>query len=401
MSLRLSHTHIIGKFDFSFLDQEKNAKESFQKASKEGRTALSKIGVGWQNGPWRQSPKVLQFSKVPRWQCSKVPRWQSSKVPQWQFSKVPRWQISKVPRWKISKVPRWWQLSKVPSVATNSQKSLGEKAQKVRSGKAQKSLGRNYDPEGKVAGQATKKPKGAKNSPSPLLEGRQRCVETVESVQEALRNLAPGKKEDEQNVNTVLQNIWFLQAIANADTPNQKYPKTTTVIDSSGKSDVRPLLIQRHKRCSQLSQRAKRSAFHIDCFVNQMVTTGLDLFWFAQDVLVQFLLFISELPILKSLVDAASVCTSSRNECTKRILSMAYLHAHFILTSCGFGELEDCVSVSPIRPALEGSVEYLVVCLNELTQSDLRIKKNLEIILEIHWVLLLVRRYSLTFLGGT
>jgi hypothetical protein len=31
--------------------------------------------------------------------------------------------------------------------------------------------------------------------------------------------------------------------------------------------------------------------------------------------------------------------------------------------------------------------------LNELTQSDLRIKKNLEIILEIHWVLLLVRRY--------
>ena len=124
-----------------------------------------------------------------------------------------------------------------------------------------------------------------------------------------------------------------------------------------------------------------------------MITTGLDLFVASKTQLVNFLLFLSDIPPL-SLRLQDRLVNKLTNKCLVFVLSLLYLNCHVLLLIFGYGNLINFTPpINKLRSVVDNAVGYLVGCLPELVKTDIRREKNLEILFEILWVLLMTKRY--------
>jgi len=136
----------------------------------------------------------------------------------------------------------------------------------------------------------------------------------------------------------------------------------------------------------------KKSAASIDLFVNQMMTTGLELYVSSETEFHKFLFYISNLAPITTPIPK-KVIIKLTQKCPTPLLSSLYLHCHLLLLVFGYGKSESFDSTGQLTALACKAIEYISTCFLEIIQTEITRSKNVEILLEILWVFLLAQRY--------
>jgi hypothetical protein len=240
-----------------------------------------------------------------------------------------------------------------------------------------------------------------------LIAGRKECRKTLVTLKKAITALikkrCKGKNNDNcklRHLKTCEENIWFLESILDppedgADSPvseeNYRYHFIFSVPQKSKFNK------QEKDAIKSMSEKfeQKQTAGTIDLFVNLMITTGLELYVSSQTELLKFLRFISNLPPLTTELQS-KVIVNTTLRCPWIVLSLLYLNCHLLLLIFGYGKL-DLSASTLLLPKVSGmvgkAIEYICGCFPEITENDKRRGNNVEILLEMLWVLLMAQRY--------
>ena len=256
----------------------------------------------------------------------------------------------------------------------------------------------------------TKTPLDGRMSPPPLDEskslslGRLECQTNLNSIKNSislmLRKRRGPKYKDLHLVQTCSDNIWFLESILN---PPKKGAESLV-----SDSDYRYHFIcnvPQKQRCDKAAMDAiqlisknfekKKVAPTIDLFLNLMIATGLELYVSSQTELIKYLLFVSQLPPMTTELQAKVVVTKTL-KCPLVVLSLLYLNCHFLLLAFGYGRLPKSGTyqmLRKIKAVVQKALFYICGCFPEITQTEQTKEKNVEILLELIWVLLMAQRY--------
>ena len=128
----------------------------------------------------------------------------------------------------------------------------------------------------------------------------------------------------------------------------------------------------------------------MDDFTTEMVQCGLELWLSSQKALCEFVLFLWGLPRFSR--ELSPVTKKKNGQCTDPLLSRLYLVAHLVLIAIQYGLIENFEIIADLRSVMEGCFQNLLVPLNDLTEEESVMVANIEIVLEILWVLLCLRR---------
>ena len=222
-----------------------------------------------------------------------------------------------------------------------------------------------------------------------LIDGRKTCIQTVQFCRSHLARLSSAAAK------TDLENIWFLESILNGkpvphppvSIEDYRYKFIYHIANDSTFTE------HTYEIFNKLNNRGNlKSGRQIDLFTNQMVTTGLELYG-VKNELIKFVQFLSQFQLFQSEIKVKII--GKAGSCSLPVLSKLYCWCHIFLTSLGYGVLDDFESISPIQLFLESLLPNLVVCFSDLMDSESSTGINIEIVLELCWVLLLCKRYRM------
>ena len=208
---------------------------------------------------------------------------------------------------------------------------------------------------------------------------------TLELVKEHLKALnTPMAKRDHDNFS-------FLQAVLTGKTKGLKWidKKNYRWWFISGKfpraSLPKDVEVAAHTAINKSPKRWQ----NVDAATDFLVAVGLELSTANDDLLIDFLLRVSEYPVFKNKLPSTVVGVTRIRVLP---LSRIYFWCHFILVSTDYGRLTPKKEPRLVRlaPKFEFILENLVDLWSSLCSST---SNNLEIILEVSWVCLISNRY--------
>lgn len=136
----------------------------------------------------------------------------------------------------------------------------------------------------------------------------------------------------------------------------------------------------------------------MDDFTDAMIVTGLELSLSSKDktAMSQLLTFLWDFDRLSKPI-SDKVLHKITKECSPPVLSRLFLECHVILIATHYGlREEDAICADyELHPVLDGVLNSLMPPLRQLLSSDASIAKNMEILCEIFWILLLAQRYEM------
>jgi hypothetical protein len=179
------------------------------------------------------------------------------------------------------------------------------------------------------------------------LSGQKACAKNLITIKASICKLVKkkdAKAKDKKQLRTLSENIWFLESILTEpdDDEDENCPVSATDYryyfihdkERNAKFDaVKKTVFQKHMKVK------KPSVAQIDFFVNEMITTGLELFVSSHQELVKFLAFISDGPPINMELGGRLIVKTT-HKCFPRVLSQLYLHCHLLLLVFGYGTLD-------------------------------------------------------------